>query len=98
MTTLKDLCVNTIIKKNIDYDNTKLVNELVSEIDLLKHKNNMKKTFGYFNHIQKWISDKQNISIKNVRYLPSQDFFSYDHLIIRYSTTPGSSSFKFIQI
>jgi hypothetical protein len=98
MTTLKDLCVNTIIEKNIDYDNSKLVNELVNEIDFIKHKNNMKKTFDYFNQIQKWASDKQDIIIKNVRYLPSQDFFSYDHLMIRYSTTPGSSSFNFIQI
>lgn len=97
METLQNMCINNIIEKDLNYTN-KIPKHIEQEIDFTKHKNNMKKTFGYFNNIQKWINDNPDVIIKNVRYLPSQDFFSYDHLLIRYSNTVGLTSFHFLQM
>jgi hypothetical protein len=94
--TLRNICINTVIEKKLDYLNCVPLH-IEEEIDMLKHKNKMKNTLSYFYKIQKWTSDKSDVIIKNVRFLPSQDFFSYDHLIVRYANKFGNS-FTFIQM
>jgi len=98
--TLKNICIESIIEN--DYK-IPLVNiNLQERFDLLKikHKRTMKKTIDLLNKIYDSLSKSNidNITLHKISYLKAEDFFSYDHLLIKYSKTSRSKSFKFIQL
>ena len=70
---------------------------LANEIYLEKHKQLMLTTFVYFDKINAIVNKNNDVSLCNIKYLVGEDFFSYDHLLVRYKFK-NTYTFSFIQI
>jgi hypothetical protein len=95
---LQKMCIDTITRQTDLY--TELPSHLADDIYREKHRQLMSKTFGYLKRINDQINNgahQPDISICNIKYLVGHDFFSYDHLLVRYKFK-NICTFSFIQI
>jgi hypothetical protein len=103
---LQKMCIDTIINRD-DFYNIDLYQQLpyhlAEEIYREKHRKLMSKTLLYFDRINKTLNVSNNqtgdIMLSSIKYLVGEDFFSYDHLLVRYKfKNTNTFTFSFIQM
>lgn len=99
---LQDTCIDYIVKK-ID-DDPILKNNIIDyhfeeRIFFIKHKMKMSCILQYIELVNSDINNNyNNPSILSIKYLVSQDFFSYNHLLVTFCTKPSVRRHSFIKI
>lgn len=101
---LMDICMDKILDNYDSLSNEIHGNYLEDEIYFTKHKRSMQSTLDYLDLVNKNINNVNKGNRKNddktiysIKYLRAEDFFSYDHLLVRY-TSRGFTGFIFIQM
>jgi hypothetical protein len=87
---LQDLCIDYIVKK-VDNDYI-LKNNIIDyhfeeRIFFIQHKKKMSCILRYIEFVNNDINNNyNNVSILSIQYLVSQDFFSYNYLLVTFCT------------
>lgn len=90
--TLMSICIDKIVDNYDRFSNDIYGSHLEDQIYFTQHKRCMKKTLDYLDlinrNINKTTNDKKDDhkTIYSIKYLRGEDFFSYDHLLVRYSS------------
>jgi hypothetical protein len=100
---LIDICMDKIVDNYDSFSNEIYGTHLEYQICFTKHKRDMDSTFRLLNLVNKSVnkpntnSENYDKTIYKIKYLKGEDFFSYDHLVVRYNNG-RNKTFTFIQM